>query len=296
VQRIVFALITVAVLSLAYASGALAADMVIPDSGPAIVLPSMGKAPPPFFPDMGKAPPPLPTKAPLITKAPRVLVPNWTGFYVGGDAGAAWVETPAAWDPLPSPTAFGTFPIFAHDRVAGLIGGPHAGYDYQLMPHWVAGVEGDWMWSSTHGSFTQPWIAEPGFFEAPGAETTMSTRLDWLSSARVRVGYLVTPTLMAYATGGAAWARIDYSASNNNGGGYITSADIGHTAFGYTAGGGLELAITNCWSVRAEYLYYRFGAGPSAIVAAPGFPGFPSAYSWGGASVNVARAGASYKF
>ena len=123
-QRIIVALIVTVVLGLAYASGALAADMTIPPPD----FSQMGKAPPDFsemgkapsdFLEMGKgkAPPPIigkgpmATKGPLFTKAPLLPPPpTWTGFYVGGDAGAAWLSTPATWNPLPDPATFGVFP------------------------------------------------------------------------------------------------------------------------------------------------------------------------------------------
>jgi hypothetical protein len=42
----------------------------------------------------------------------------------------------------------------------------------------------------------------------------MSLTLDWVSSMRVRLGYLVTQTLLAYGTAGGAWGKLDYAASN----------------------------------------------------------------------------------
>jgi len=171
VQRFIFALITVVVLSLAYASGALAADANLPPplpscsqmgkappdflqmgkAPPDCAQIGMGKGPPAFIPGMGKAPPPMPpmpTKSPLlITKArPHSLPPppDWTGFYVGGQAGGGWFKNNAAWNPLPSPGTFGAFPIAASDRGSGFIGGAYGGYNWQFGPDWVAGVEGDW--------------------------------------------------------------------------------------------------------------------------------------------------------
>ena len=48
----------------------------------------------------------------------------------------------------------------------------------------------------------------------PGSFTTMGSTLDWVSSLRARLGYLVLPNLMAYGTVGGAWGKIDYTASN----------------------------------------------------------------------------------
>jgi outer membrane immunogenic protein len=122
----------------------------------------------------------------------------------------------------------------------------------------------------------------------------MGSSLDWLASARARLGYLVTPNVMAYATGGAAWARIDYAASSTDTVAYFANAALSRTATGYTAGGGLEWAMTDNWSVRAEYLYYRFTGGPAVVAPAGGL--LPSGFSWSNPTVSVARAGVSYKF
>ena len=336
-QRITVALITIVVLGLAYASGALAADMVVPPAG----CPQMGKAPPDFLqigkappdcvqmgkappqflaetgkappdfsqmgkapPDFiemgkGKAPPPITAKSPLLfTKAPPPPPPpGWTGFYVGGDAGAAWLSESATWNPLPDPATFGVFPSSASDRGVAFLGGAHAGYNYQAMPDWVVGLEGDWTWTKAGGTSTQPWVPEPGVGVAPGSDAIMSANLDWLASARGRIGYLVTPDIMAYATGGAAWAKINYSAvSTDPGIAYTATSNSSSTQTGYAVGGGVEWMMTDNWTVRAEYLYYQFNKGPNVVAQAPGFAAAPSNFVWGNANISVARAGISYKF
>jgi outer membrane immunogenic protein len=125
----------------------------------------------------------------------------------------------------------------------------------------------------------------------------MSANADWLASSRGRVGYLVAPTVLAYATGGAAWGRIDYAANAvNPANGYAAPVTASNTRSGYVVGGGLEWAMTDAWSVRAEYLNYRFDGGPNLTGASAVFPTLPSGYSWGNTRINVARAGVSYKF
>jgi outer membrane immunogenic protein len=299
VQRIIVALIVTVVLGLAYASGALAADMSIPPPD----FSQMGNAPPDFS-EMGKAPPPIIgkgpmlTKEPLFTKAPPLPPPpSWTGFYVGGDAGAAWLSDPATWNPQPSPAAFGVFPITANDRETAFIGGAHVGYNDQVMPDWVVGLEGDWSWTKAGGAFTQGWIANGGAIVAPGSQTSMSANLNWIASARARVGYLIAPSLMAYATGGAAWAKVDYSGvSTNNGNGYLATFNSSSMQAGYVAGGGVEWMVTDNWTVRAEYLYYQFAKGPNVDATQPSAGAFPSNFVWGKPDVSVAQAGLSYKF
>ena len=66
---------------------------------------------------------------------------------------------------------------------------------------------------------------------------------------------------MLYATGGVAFAGIDNSITDISGF-FVpagTSASFSNTRVGWTAGGGIEYAVTNNWSVQAEYRYSNFG-------------------------------------
>jgi outer membrane immunogenic protein len=239
------------------------------------------------------------TPPPVYTKAPTVVPPtyNWTGFYLGGDAGGAWTSNTAMWSPLPSPAAFGIAPGSGTDGGSGFIGGIYAGYNWQFTSTLLVGLEGDWSWSRAGGSFTQqPWLTVGGGPAAAASFTHMTSTLDWISSLRARAGYLVAPNLLAYVTGGAAWAKIDYAANNFNGGLYSTSTTNSDTQTGFTVGGGLEWSMTKNWLLRAEYLYYHFNNGPKVVANSIAFPAFPSNYIWGSINVSVARAGLAYKF
>jgi outer membrane immunogenic protein len=221
---------------------------------------------------------------------------TWTGFYAGGNVGGSWTSNNALWQPLPSSAAFGAFPIAGNTGGSSAIGGLQAGYNWQFAPTWVAGIEGDWSWAKTGTSFNSPWASNPGGVIVPGSFTTMSSTLDWVSSLRARLGYLVLPNLMLYGTAGGAWGKVDYAASNSNGAGYATSAALSSTQGGWVAGGGLEWMITPNWLLRGEYLYYSLNSSPSVVAASPTAPGFPSGYSWSNTNVSVARAALSYKF
>ncbi len=241
-------------------------------------------------------------KRPTADVATAPPVYNWTGFYIGGDLGGAWISNTGTGIP---PT-FGFTPIAINPITAeasgngSLVGGFHAGFDYQFAPAWVTGIEGDWSWGRTKASLTQLWVDVPPASTPPGAFTTMSSTLQWVSSVRARFGYLVEPSVMAYTTGGVARAEIDYAATNSNAEPFtFYTAPVAFPRFqlGFTVGGGLEWAVTRNWLVRAEYLYYRFNGAPNVVVpAATGFSAFPSTYMWSGTNVNVARAGLSYKF
>ena len=237
--------------------------------------------------------------APVYTKAPPVPPAySWTGFYTGGDIGGAWTNNTATWDPLPTPggIAFGVAVISGNNGGSSAIGGLHTGYNWQFAPTWVAGIEGDWSWSRAGGSFTQPWVAIPPAVVIPPASTSMSSKLDWVTSLRARFGYLVTPNVLAYATGGVAWAKFDYTANASAvllGLSAVTAQSA--TQAGYAVGGGLEWAITNNWLLRGEYLFYRFDNAPNVVVPTIGSAN-PSGFSWSGTTLSVVRGGLSYKF
>jgi outer membrane immunogenic protein len=233
-------------------------------------------------------------------RAPPVVAPvfSWNGFYVGGNVGGAWSNNDALWTPFPASPVFGVFPIAGNTGSSSAIGGFQAGYNWQFAPTWVAGIEGDWSWAKTGGSFDQPWVTNPGGGAVAGSFTSMSSTLDWVSSLRARLGYLVLPNLLAYGTVGGAWGKIDYAASNFAPGApaYATSTAFSNTQGGWVAGAGLEWAITPNWLLRGEYLYYSLNSSPSVVVS-PGIAGLlPSGYSWSNTNVSVARAGLSYKF
>ena len=184
----------------------------------------------------------LPVKAPVQAPAP---VYSWTGFYVGGDVGALWTRANGRWDPLPTVIDFGAFPITGDLNKTAFVAGLHAGYNWQLSPSWVVGIEADWSWTDAKGSFTQPWIDIDGPAVRPTALTSMSIGLNWLATIRGRVGYLVAPRALAYFTGGAAFADVDYAASaaNEPPSTYLASTTFSKTVFGYVLGGGVEWAL-----------------------------------------------------
>jgi outer membrane immunogenic protein len=244
-------------------------------------------------------------KAPM--PPPVAAVYNWTGFYVGGHIGAVWGDTnqsffqnnAAPFDPRQiAPVNFG------RDHSARVIGGLHGGYNWQVAPSWVVGIEGDVSFlDGAHNAGPVATIDNTGvpLPTAPGNKLIMSNGQRELFSFRGRVGYAADNWLF-YATGGVAF---DYRSFN---GGITSTANIGSiqtgdvTSFdtGWVAGGGVEWAPWhNGVLVRAEYLYYGF---PSKTITAPctacvpgAFNG-PGVFTWSSNNFQVARVGISYKF
>ena len=86
--------------------------------------------------------------------------------------------------------------------------------------------------------------------------------LDWLGTTRGKVGFVVTPDnrLMIYGTGGVAYGGGSshfnvYDSANNA----YWSGNPSSTRVGWTIGAGVEYALTNNWTIGAEYLYADLG-------------------------------------
>jgi outer membrane immunogenic protein len=121
---------------------------------------------------------------------------NWTGPYLGLIGGYAWGTS------------------------AGWMGGAYAGYNFQVDPNWVLGIEGDVTAASKSSN-------------------------SWDSTVRGRIGYAYDRYLF-YGTGGVAFGDI-----KNNG------ASVTRT--GWTAGLGVEAALTQNVTGRIEYRYTDLG-------------------------------------
>jgi outer membrane immunogenic protein len=237
----------------------------------------------------------LPMKAPPMV-APPVPVFTWTGCYVGVHGGGAWGRQDADIDPTIA-AGLNQFPSSETlDGSSWLVGG-HLGCNYQFAPGWVIGAEGDWTWTNLNLDATSPNLFANGAPVGSGI-ITFSSQTDWLASIRGRFGYAFMPNLLAYVTGGAAFAKTDYSSFDAFVGGCPNCGSVSssQTKAGWVAGGGLEYAITSHWLVRAEYLYYQFG-GLSHTAFFQNVPAVTAAiFNYGDLKIHTARVGLSYKF
>jgi outer membrane immunogenic protein len=251
---------------------------------------------------------------------PPPPVPSWTGFYIGVHAGAAWQgnQNMTFQDPNGIIAPVGLNQV-GNSELGG-IGGLQLGYNWQFAPAWVAGVEGDFSWASlsdtrtaTPLSFTAGGGVGPPFGFAVGqaagivknTSVHMSADTEWLSSVRAKLGFTGwLNNTMFFATGGVAWANVEYSAQEANVPAVFAQTFSSVTSFtqiqtGWVVGGGAEWMATPNILLRAEYLFYNFSGGPNASAFLTPNPGaFPAAfnYSWSNYNVQVARIAGSYKF
>ena len=215
----------------------------------------------------------IPVKAPVY-KATQVTSPSWTGFYFGVGLGFRADDTNAR---LSAATQSG--PGFTNDLLACLANiacsngvsptptsfrvSPYVGYNWQLSPLWLVGVEADRGWAgktATFGGMTFPATAFVDGFAA----STFATRTTWDASLRGRVGFLVNPAVLLYATAGVAWQHVEEISSCAPGTcapGGVGPAFLSQSAnkAGATVGAGIEGLLWGNWIARAEYRYADFG-------------------------------------
>jgi outer membrane immunogenic protein len=224
----------------------------------------------------------LPYRGPPPVYLPPAPIFTWSGFYLGGQVGYAWardngsINNPAPGIPGLPAAIFLPFTV----DLNGVIGGAHVGYNLQIN-QWVVGLEGDV--DGTSLSKTQLVGAFPPFFQG-----LVNPKATVQGSIRARLG-IAFDRVLIYATGGAAFAdfTIAYNTRPLGGLDQITS-----TRSGWTVGGGLDYAITNNWSIGAEYRYSDFGSrndfSPIAL--------FPNSFVRHHLTENQVQAGFSYKF
>jgi opacity protein-like surface antigen len=218
---------------------------------------------------------------------PAVLPWTWAGFYLGAHAGYGWAR-----DPFSNQFALNGVPLFGVDS-RGFVGGFQAGANWQ-SGSFVGGLEIDLSDTGIKGS-TSNAITAAG----TSSQATQTDKLDWFGSARTRIGYLVTPSLLLYGTGGPGWARTVTSRDTVTTGSpfpfppLITSSVVApNWLFGWVAGAGVEARLWNSnWLARVEYLHYDFGSGGRTTISA----GTVTSSS-GHITNDVVRAGLSYKF
>lgn len=124
----------------------------------------------------------------------------------------------------------------ANVNQGGFVGGGQIGYNYQWGSSFLIGLETDIQGATIGGSGNyvgalqdgMRWVDPlPGLPCFNGALNTctltrttigagqVSGGIDWLGTLHGRLGYLITPTLLAYATGGLAYGGVHGSATHS---------------------------------------------------------------------------------
>lgn len=199
----------------------------------------------------------LPFKAaPVRATAPI----GWTGFYLGATVGGVWSNDDVSWAANPALFGIAFTPVLNASGTgtidsSGVTVGGTVGFNQQLGGAMVWGLEGDISYTDLAASRSVA-VPPPG---VAGTVVTSTFESKWLATARGRLGFLATPDLLLFVTGGAAFADIrtsDFAFFAFDG---STNAASGSNArVGWTLGGGGEWRFGR-WSAKAEYLHVDLG-------------------------------------
>jgi len=215
-----------------------------------------------------------------VYKAPSVaLVYNWTGFYIGGNVGYGWADLEPGTISFFDPAFVASIPGINYE-LKGVIGGGQVGYNQQFG-NIVLGIEGDFSGTGIKGSVTDPVNAY-----------TATSKISWLATVRGRIGMAFDRTLV-YATGGLAAARVKTTLDDLYPAGVVTTTSTANYV-GWTIGGGIEFALWQNWTAKAEYLYVDLGSKDYNFYE--GAAGWARISGTAPITASIARVGANLRF
>ena len=204
---------------------------------------------------------------------------DWSGVYLGGQAGYSWGS-----DRMKQLLTAGRMPLGVSFDVHpdSAIGGVQAGFNYQIGS-FVLGVEGDVEAMRARSGFHDPSrVRSAG---DPGG--LVRVQQDWQALARARIGYAFD-RFMIYGTGGAAFTNFDYKYYNPLAG-FGEGGKFSKT--GWTAGGGVDYALTSNLILGVGYRYTDYGSFD--YVAKSAFLGLTAEQN---PSTHAVRGSLAYKF
>ena len=222
-------------------------------------------------------------KAPVEAPPPA---PIWTGFYAGLNAGGTWSNnstnistTPIYINPILStfsgPVAAMVASGALNSNAGGFIGGGQVGYNYQFMSMFIAGIEADIQGiagsSAAQGAITAAIIPYGNPNDTWANYKGVINTLNYLGTVRGRIGFLVTPSILIFGSGGLAYGDVNSQANltwtgapvinfSSGGSTFFGQGSYTNTNVGWTAGGGAEWMFMSNWSAKIEYLYYDLGS------------------------------------
>jgi outer membrane immunogenic protein len=127
--------------------------------------------------------------------------------------------------------------------------GARIGYDRRMGNFVVGGL--------IEGAKTEAKDAVSGYSTTP-ASYTIQRKMDWSASARLRAGYTPGGGALFYVTGGGSYAKLDHSFFTTNTANSFDEHRDSKGVWGWQAGGGTEIMVTDNVSLGLEYLYNRY--------------------------------------
>ncbi len=202
----------------------------------------------------------------------------FAGFYVGGQVGYDSYQLNNRSD-LPD------FDEENGGRITGLgsdgiAAGVLLGYNVPLSDSFIIGIEGTGRWSDASGNTS---------VSDDISDSTIEQGNRWSWGVMGRLGLVVSPSTMIYASGGWGQTRFNTRFINTPAGGQPTTVfDDGLTRDAWRVGGGVEMALGGGWAGRLDYTYSNYNDYSVEINPANSFAVEPAAHQ-----VSI---GASYYF
>ena len=190
----------------------------------------------------------LAVKAPYL-KAPVAMVYDWTGFYIGVNAG---VGIGRDYTRLAIPAGLSFEASYLNPQ--GGLGGGQIGYNWQIPNSFfgalVLGAEADIQGTGMRDNFN----CLIGCL--PAQNLNISQKLDWFGTVRARVGIATGPVL-SYVTGGWAYGSVKTTLTETVGttGTFTSNQNRG----GWVYGTGVEASLGGNWTGKIEYLWINLG-------------------------------------
>lgn len=187
-------------------------------------------------------------------KGPPVYVPpppvfSWTGIYIGINGGYA--GGPINYNHLTDYSSY--VDSSSVQESSGFVGGGTIGINYQWPgSNFVIGFEGDF-----DGSSIRARDDFSGYGESYSVNDPNDTKVNWIATARARLGWAFG-NILPYVTGGGAFVNQTQYRFCNGCDAFASAYEnwgVSQTVTGWTAGAGVEYAITHNLTIKVEYLY-----------------------------------------
>lgn len=190
--------------------------------------------------------------------APEPSTYDWSGFYLGLNAGVAINNSNVDSDVNSSELG----PLARElkddiqDNSAAFTGGGQVGYNWQ-MDSIVVGLEADINFLGFDKSSSRSFTLDTGE-DTFDTTTRLGLESDWYGTIRGRLGYAMDNVLI-YGTGGLAYGEVQGTGRINVDGVGVWKGTESEVNWGWTVGAGAEYAIDQNWIIGAEYLYVDLG-------------------------------------
>lgn len=238
----------------------------------------------------------LPSRKETVIAPPAP--PAWTGFYAGlnagGILGASNSVTTSTYPIYQNPDFRQTAYVAARSgstnidvAYGGFIGGGQIGYMWNPIDRIMSGVELDFSGIAGSGNNSTINVAQFVNYTPESywiSNTNLNKNLQYLGTVRGRLGYLITPDLLAYGSGGFAYGGTSFSSTITQIGvpdvmtgpstynfdppnwfrGYSNKNNV---RIGWNVGGGIEWMFVKGLSAKLEYIYYDLGSETNQLTS-----------------------------